>query len=507
MARSSVGYPLLIAGFLASMVFYWLCIVIYRVALSPLAKFPGPKLAAATGWYEGYFDIRKANFPAVLEQLHDKYGPIVRINPWELSIRDAEFYNELYVSAGRRRTNVITKSRAGIGVSDAIAITGPHELHQLRRKAAENFFSRQSVIRLESRIYEEARSLDNKLKLLAGTDTLVHLDHAFACVAGDLVALFACGENPGLLEAPNFNPDWHESLTGLTTMVPYLRNLPWVNSVLSMIPVTLLTKFSSHAASFKTFHQMSQRRVEEVKSDIASKREIGESEKTSVFHHILQSNLPESEKDSGRLQREAFALLAAGTITTSATMSIITFYILANPDTEKRLRGELEVFWDGFTDKPVRWAELEKIPYLNGCIKEGLRLSGFFRRSARICPDQELQYKQWTIPKNTPVGMSVCHLHMDPDVYPEPSKFVPERWIGDVDPRVNRNFVPFVKGSRNCLGMNLAWAEMFITLGLLFRPGGHQMVLECDESDIVPVRDSDVGIPKHDSIGLCVRFN
>ncbi len=154
-----------------------------------------------------------------------RQGPIVRINPWELSIRDAEFYNELYVSAGRRRTNVITKSRAGIGVSgrcwpsstvafltesltDAIAITGPHELHQLRRKAAENFFSRQSVIRLESRIYEEARSLDNKLKLLAGTDTLVHLDHAFACVAGDLVALFACGENPGLLEAPNFNPDW-----------------------------------------------------------------------------------------------------------------------------------------------------------------------------------------------------------------------------------------------------------------------------------------------------------
>jgi hypothetical protein len=73
-ARSCVGYPTLIVGFLASMALYWLCIVIYRVALSPLAKFPGPKLAAATGWYEGYFDIRKANYPAVLEQLHDEYG-------------------------------------------------------------------------------------------------------------------------------------------------------------------------------------------------------------------------------------------------------------------------------------------------------------------------------------------------------------------------------------------------------------------------------------------------
>jgi hypothetical protein len=92
--------------------------------------------------------------------------------------------------------------------TDAISTTGPHELHQLRRKAVENFFSRQSVSRMESVIYEEARSLDNKLKLLAGTDTLVHLDHAFACVTGDLAALFACGENPGLLEVPNFNPDW-----------------------------------------------------------------------------------------------------------------------------------------------------------------------------------------------------------------------------------------------------------------------------------------------------------
>ena len=95
------------------------------------------------------------------------------------------------------------------------------------------------------------------------------------------------------------------------------------------------------------------------------------------------------------------------------------------------------------------------------------------RRNPRIAPDQELQYRQWTIPKNvsldkfsmrfsrsclppheqTPVGMSICHLHMDPEVYPEPYKFDPNRWIGNVDPRVNRNLVPFVKGSRNCLGL------------------------------------------------------
>lgn len=91
---------------------------------------------------------------------------------------------------------------------DALAATTTHELHQLRRKALESFFSRLSISRTEPRIQEEVRSLDDKLRPLAGSGTIVHLDHAFACITGDLAALMACGENPRLLEAPNFNPEW-----------------------------------------------------------------------------------------------------------------------------------------------------------------------------------------------------------------------------------------------------------------------------------------------------------
>jgi hypothetical protein len=92
----------------------------------------------------------------------------------------------------------------------------------------------------------------------------------------------------------------------------------------------------------------------------------------------------------------------------------------------------------------------------------------------RMAPDVELQYKEWTIPKNvssrwykypkltihtndgsvlqTPVGMTIYHMHRDPNVFPEPFKFKPERWLGDIDPRMNRNYVPWAKGSRDCLG-------------------------------------------------------
>ena len=48
---------------------------------------------------------------------------------------------------------------------------------------------------------------------------------------------------------------------------------------------------------------------------------------------------------------------------------------------------------------------------------------------------------------------------------------------------------------------------MYVVLGILFRPGGHKMSLDCHESDIVPIRDGDVGIPKPISRGLRVSFH
>ena len=49
--------------------------------------------------------------------------------------------------------------------------------------------------------------------------------------------------------------------------------------------------------------------------------------------------------------------------------------------------------------------------------------------------------------------MSAYLQHSDPNVYPRPGEFIPERWLSNVTPAMNRNYVPFSKGSRNCLGM------------------------------------------------------
>jgi hypothetical protein len=65
----------LMAIIVLSTLLYCIAGVIYRLYLSPLAKFPGPKLAAATLWYEAYYDVvKKGQYTFKIKELHKKYG-------------------------------------------------------------------------------------------------------------------------------------------------------------------------------------------------------------------------------------------------------------------------------------------------------------------------------------------------------------------------------------------------------------------------------------------------
>ena len=59
---------------------YWAGLVLYRLFLQPLARFPGPRLAAVTPWYEAYYEIvLNGQYSKKISQLHDQYGPIIRV--------------------------------------------------------------------------------------------------------------------------------------------------------------------------------------------------------------------------------------------------------------------------------------------------------------------------------------------------------------------------------------------------------------------------------------------
>lgn len=90
-----------------AVVFYTFYGVIYRLYLSPITSFPGPKLAALTLWYEFYYDvIRRGRYTWKIAELHKQYGPIIRINPYEIHIIDPDYIDELYVGPSKRKSDL-----------------------------------------------------------------------------------------------------------------------------------------------------------------------------------------------------------------------------------------------------------------------------------------------------------------------------------------------------------------------------------------------------------------
>lgn len=83
----------------------------------------------------------------------------------------------------------------------------------------------------------------------------------------------------------------------------------------------------------------------------------------TVFDSILDSDLPEHEKETERLWQEAQVICIAGTETTAWALSVITFYLLSNPEVLRTLRDELESAMPE-PSETFEIRDLEKLPYL-----------------------------------------------------------------------------------------------------------------------------------------------
>jgi len=194
--------------------------------------------------------------------------------------------------------------------------------------------------------------------------------------------------------------------------------------------------------------------------------------KPTIFYGLLQSDLPESEKTSARLAEEATVLLSAGTDSSASTLSAITYHLLANPAKLRILRAELKAAIP--EGQLPTFAQLESLPYLSAVVQEGLRLHpAVSSRQQRVAPSEDLFYtsfttnKKYKLPAGTTISMTPALLSRIPEIYSNPGEFSPERFIEN--PKLKGYNLTFSRGTRMCLGINLAYQEMYILLAGLFR--------------------------------------
>lgn len=476
--------------------------IVYRLYLSPIASFPGPKLAALTFGYEFYYDIiHKGQYIWKIKELHQKYGPVVRINPYELHLLDPEFYDKLL--SDDRQANKWEWQTKSFGIPQSMLATVDHATHRQRRSVLNQFFSAQRARQLQPVVQERVDCLVERLAQSRDTKNIIHLDHAYAALANgksasnpehlttstyrtaiDVVMEYSFARHESRIEAPEFDPSWFKMTYEVAIMSPLWRYFHPILVFVMSLPDWVARLLGPPLDGLVLLKQQMYQQIEAIRSGANTSHDA--SVHSTIFHDILSSKLPDHEKESHRLKDDAQLLIGAGTLTTSWTLTLATFHLLENPSILRRLKDELKTI-DPHTRGHLSATALQSLPYFTAVIEEALRLSvGATLRLQRIFPyhlafepSKEGQ-RSWIIPPGTPTSLSVWHLHQDGDIFPDPHVFKPDRWIEN--PTLKKYQFAFSRGSRGCLGINLAYVELYTCLAAVFSKFGSKEVR--DETDI-----------------------
>ncbi|XP_075384705.1 cytochrome P450 3A4-like [Tenrec ecaudatus] len=158
------------------------------------------------------------------------------------------------------------------------------------------------------------------------------------------------------------------------------------------------------------------------------------------------------------LVAQSIIFIFAGYEATSTALSFVMYLLATNPDCQQKLQKEID---EALPRKaPPTYDTVHQMEYLDMVVNETLRLYPIAGRIERICK-KDVEVCGLMIPKGTVVTVPAFALQRDPEYWPEPEKFLPERFSKEnkdnVDPYL---YLPFGAGPRNCIGMRFALMNM-----------------------------------------------
>jgi cytochrome P450 len=388
--------------------------------------------------------------------------------------------------------------------------TVDHDVHRRRRNAVNVFFSNNSIRRLEPILHERLRTLLRRVHNDdSGQDEPLEMHPVFRACTNDVITTYAFGRSFNLLDRPDFGLPYFEASDVFFRLEHLFGHFTWLADLVQATPLWLVSTLFPSLKDLVEKQAWWIERVREIRDSPGMCKADG-----TIFQGIVNSELLEEDLTDKRLSAEAQLIIFAGEGTTAYTLTAAMYELLANPTELAKLQRELAVAIPNRDAMPT-FAQVESLPYLNAIIQETVRLHpGVMARQARISPEVPITYKgKYTIPPGTIFSMSPLTTHMNPDAFEDPYEFRPQRWIDD--PKIGRAFLGFARGSRNCVGMNLARKEMALVLSTIFRKydlyrGQDGPTVELYDTerarDIDPNHDFIIPVPAKGSKGLRVVF-
>lgn len=166
-------------------------------------------------------------------------GPIIRIRPDELHIKDSEFYDTLFSRLGKRDKSTTQTQRLGF-TKDTFS-TAPHDLHRSRRKALLPSFSLQKIDEFQSVIREKVDLLRDVISGYKNGQVL-HMERMWTALTSDVISRYAFANSMDHVESPGFRESFMESTDLLVRVMTVGVHFPSLLPILESIPVFIVKK-------------------------------------------------------------------------------------------------------------------------------------------------------------------------------------------------------------------------------------------------------------------------
>ncbi|XP_017057725.1 probable cytochrome P450 4d20 [Drosophila ficusphila] len=197
--------------------------------------------------------------------------------------------------------------------------------------------------------------------------------------------------------------------------------------------------------------------------------DIGQKSQMALLDILLQSSINNQPLNDADIREEVDTFMFEGDDTTSSGVSHALHAIARHPEVQQRIHEELLQVLGKDPHAPVTQSQLQELKYLECAIKETMRLYPPVPAIGRHT-HKDLQIGDKTIPANTSIYLVLYWAHRDPDYFPDPLSFKPERFLdGQEESHKNFAYVPFSAGPKNCIGQKFAFLEMKALISKVLR--------------------------------------
>ncbi|KAK2794590.1 hypothetical protein FQN52_008171 [Onygenales sp. PD_12] len=438
----------------ASIIIYLIGNAIYNVFFHPLRSFPGPPLYAMSR-FPYIYRLSSGTLPFDMLDMHKKYGAIVRIAPDELAFSHPNAWKDI-MGTRMRGEEELSKFKLFYRPIDSMPadiISADRDEHSRLRRQLAHGFSEKSMREQEPLIGGSVNLFFQRLhEICAGGSKPLDISMWYNFTTFDVIGDLAFGEPFGCLENSRYDP-FIKTILGSAKIGVFLQcagYFPPVKKLLmSLVPKAALTNMR------KSAEDRLRRRMETGK------------QRPDLIEGLLKKK-DEWNMSMQELVGNSTLLLIGGSETTATLLSGLTYLLLTNPDPLAKLIAEVRSTFK--SEDEINIISVNSLTYMLACLDEALRMYPPVPNGLpRVVPKGGCHVLGKYIPENTIVSIYQWAAYHNPNHFTDPDTYHPERFLGDVRFATDKREVlqPFHVGPRNCIGRNLAYAEMRLILARL----------------------------------------